>query len=93
MLNKSSYIISIIFLILYSFNSLEVHAGRNRNNGILNRFCIASMKSKFNIKNKKDFEEISNFTCKCFFEKYKSGYSIRTARNYCREKTVEKYNL
>ena len=89
LLNK----ISFIFIILYTCNSLEVYAGRNENYGILNRFCMASMKSKFDIKNKKDIEEISHFTCKCFFENYKSGYSIRTSRNYCRDKTIEKYNL
>ena len=94
MLLKSSYSILIIFIILDLGCCLEVSAGKvKKNNNILNRFCMASLKSKNNIRNNRNFKEISHFTCKCFFEKYKSGSSIRNSRNYCRNKASEKYDL
>ena len=62
-------------------------------NSLINKFCIATLKSKIDIKNKQNFNEISHFTCKCFFKKYNSGYSIKSARHYCRDKASEKYSL
>ena len=62
-------------------------------NNIINKFCIATLKSKLDIKNKQNLNEISNFTCECFFKKYKSGNSIKNSRIYCRDKATEKYNL
>ena len=62
-------------------------------NSLINKFCIATLKSKLDIKNKQNFNEISDFTCKCFFRKYNSGNSLRSSRAYCRDKASEKYNL
>ena len=62
-------------------------------NSLINRFCIATLKSKLDIKNKQNLNEISDFTCNCFFEKYNSGNSLKSARAYCRDKASEKYNL
>ena len=62
-------------------------------NSLINRFCIASLKSKLNLKNKKKLDEISHFTCECFSRKFKSGSSIKSSRNYCRDKAADKYNL
>ena len=62
-------------------------------NGLINKFCIASLKSKINFKDKLKSREISNYTCECFLKKYESGYSIKKARIYCRNKAAEKYNL
>ena len=62
-------------------------------NSLINKFCIASLKSKLDIKDKRNLNEISNFTCECFLKKYKSGNSIKSSRLYCREKASEKYNL
>ena len=62
-------------------------------NSLINKFCIATLKSKLNIKNKKNINEISDFTCDCFFKKYNSGNSLKSSRIYCREKASEKYNL
>tara|TARA_B100000700_G_C14655647_1_gene673997 strand:+ start:138 stop:353 length:216 start_codon:yes stop_codon:yes gene_type:complete len=64
-----------------------------RKNNLLNKFCMATIKSKIDIKNKKNFVEISHFTCDCFFKKYNSGSSIKNSRIYCRDKAAEKYNL
>ena len=62
-------------------------------NSLINKFCIASLKSKLDLKNKQNRNEISNFTCDCFFKKYNSGNSIKSSRIYCRDKASEKYNL
>ena len=62
-------------------------------NSLINKFCIATLKSKLNVNNKKNINEISNFTCDCFFKKYNSGNSLKTSRIYCRDKASEKYNL
>ncbi len=62
-------------------------------NKLINKICIATLKSKLNIKNKQDLKEISNFTCQCFFEKYNSGNSLKSSRVYCRDKASDKYNL
>ena len=62
-------------------------------NSLINKFCIATLKSKLDIKNKQNLKEISDFTCECFFKKYNSGYSLKSSRAYCREKASEKYNL
>ena len=62
-------------------------------NSLINRFCIASLKSKLNLKNKNKLDEISHFTCECFSRKFKSGSSIKSSREYCRSKAADKYNL
>ena len=62
-------------------------------NNLINKFCIATLKSKLDFKDKQNRNEISNFTCDCFFRKYKSGNSIKSSRIYCRDKASEKYNL
>lgn len=62
-------------------------------NSLINKFCIATLKSKLDIKNKQNLNEISDFTCNCFFEKYNSGNSLKSSRAYCRDKASEKYNL
>ena len=62
-------------------------------NSLINKFCIATLKSKLDIKNKQNINEISNFTCECFFKKYNSGNSLKSSRVYCRDKATEKYNL
>ena len=82
------------FLILNMGNTSEAQ-GKNisTKNNIINKFCIASLKSQLDIKDKKNLNEISNFTCECFFKKYKSGNSIKSSRIYCRDKASEKYNL
>ena len=41
----------------------------------------------------KNLNEISNFTCECFFKKYNSGNSLKSSRAYCRDKAAKKYNL
>ena len=60
---------------------------------LINKFCIASLKSKLDIKDKQNLNEISNFTCECFLKKYNSGNSLRNSRIYCKDKASEKYNL
>ncbi len=95
MLSKSLFRSIITFLILsMGGNTLEAQQKKvSTKNSLINRFCIASLKSKLDMKDKKYLNEISNFTCKCFFKKYNSGNSLRSSRLYCREKASEKYNL
>ncbi len=81
-------------IIIKIITPLEVQAERNKsNNSLINRFCIATLKSKIDIKSKQNFDEISSFTCECFFKKYKSGSSIKNSRIYCKNKASEKYDL
>ena len=62
-------------------------------NSLINKFCIATLKAKLNIKNKKSLDQISHYTCECFSKKFKAGSSIKNSRIYCRDKAAEKFNL
>ena len=81
----------ITLLILKMSSPLQYKAAHKNN--LINKLCIASLKSKLKFENKQKLDEISHFTCECFFKKYNSGYSLKSARNYCRDKAAEKYNL
>ena len=95
MLNKFLFRSIIAFIIIsICGNTLEAQQKKsNTKNRLINKFCIASLKSKLDIKDKKNLNEISNFTCECFFKKYNSGNSLRSSRLYCKDKASEKYNL
>ena len=83
---------SMITLVILDISSpLKTQA--EHKNSLINRFCIASLKSKLNLKDKRKSSEISHFTCECFSRKYKSGSSIKSSRAYCRNKAADKYNL
>ena len=81
----------ITYLILIISSPLENKASHQNN--LINRFCIASIKSKIKSEDKKLSDEISHFTCKCFMETYRSGTSIKNSRDYCKDIATEKYNL
>ncbi len=84
----------IIFLILNISMNVEAQEKKNSNkNSLINKFCIATLKSKLDINDKQILNEISDFTCECFSNKYNSGYSLKSSRIYCRDKASEKYNL
>ena len=84
----------ITLLILDICNTLEAQEEEIiTKDSLINKFCVATLKSKLEIKNKEYFNEISDFTCQCFFKKYNSGNSIKRSRIYCKNKTAEKYNL
>ena len=84
----------ITFLLINMGINLEAQEKKiSSKNSLINKFCIATLKSKLDIKNKQTSNEISDFTCECFFKKYNSGYSIKSSRAYCRDKASEKYNL
>ena len=94
MLSKFLFKCIIIFFILNMSSTLEAQEKKiSKKNSLINKFCIASLKSEFGVKYKQNLNEISNFTCECFFKKYKSGNSIKNSRIYCRDKAAEKYNL
>ena len=83
---------SMITLISIEISSpLETQA--EHKNNLINRFCIASLKSQLNFNDKKKLGEISHFTCECFSRKYKSGASLKSSRDYCRKEAADKYNL
>ena len=73
--------------------SIPLETQAEHKNNLINRFCIASLKSQLNLNDKKKLDEISHFTCECFSRKFKSGSSIKNSREYCRSKAAEKYNL
>ena len=94
MLSKFLFSCMITFFILNMSKPLEAQGKKiSTKNSLINKFCIASLKSKLDIKDKQNLNEISNFTCECFFKKYKSGNSIKSSRIYCRDKASKKYNL
>ena len=72
-------------------NLLEIQA--EHKNTLINKFCIASLKSKLDFKDKQKIDEISHFTCECFLKNFNSSKSIKDSRIYCKNKTAEKYNL
>ena len=73
--------------------SFPLETQAEHKNTLINRFCIASLKSKLTIKDKTKQDEISHFTCECFSRKFKSGSSIKISREFCRRKAADKYNL
>ena len=81
----------ITYLILVISTPLENKAGHKNN--LVDRFCIASIKSKLKFEDKKLSDNIRHFTCKCFMEKYRSGSSKKGSRDYCKDIAKEKYNL
>ena len=84
----------ITFFIIDLSINLEARERKiSTKNSLINKFCIATLKSKLDIKNKQNLKEISDFTCECFFKKYNSGNSLKSSRAYCRDKASEKYNL
>tara|TARA_Y100001968_G_scaffold195316_1_gene179205 strand:- start:924 stop:1208 length:285 start_codon:yes stop_codon:yes gene_type:complete len=94
MLGKLLFNGIITFFILDMSNPMETQAKQYlTKNSLINKFCIATLKSKLDINNKENLNEISNFTCECFLKKYKSGTSLKRSRIYCRNKASEKYNL
>ena len=94
MLSKLLFSSLITFVSLSMSIKLEAQEKRiSTKNSLINRFCMATLKSKLDINNKQNLNEISNFTCECFFKKYNSGNSLKSSRVYCRDKASEKYNL
>ena len=94
MLNKLLFSSMLTFILIALGVNLEAQQNKIKTkNSVINKFCIATIKSKLDIKNKQDLNEISDFTCECFFKKYTSGNSLKTSRDYCRDKASEKYNL
>jgi hypothetical protein len=78
-------------LILEMSNLLEIQA--EHKNTLINKFCIASLKSKLDFKDAQKIDEISHFTCECFLKNFNSSNSIKDSRIYCKNKTADKYNL
>ena len=94
MLSKLLFSSLITFISLSMSIKLEAQEKRiSTKNSLINRFCMATLKSKLDVKNKQNLNEISNFSCECFFNKYNSGNSLKSSRVYCRDKASEKYNL
>ena len=94
MLSKLLFSSIITFLLLDLGIKLEAKEKTiSTKNSLINKFCIATLKTKFEIKNIQNLDEISHFTCECFFRKYNSGNSLKSSRTYCRDKASEKYNL
>ncbi len=91
MINK--LFLCVLFTILLAEISNPLKNKAEHKNNLINKFCMASIKSKLKFKEKQKIEEISHYTCRCFFKKYSAGSSIRNSRIYCRDKAAEKFNL
>ena len=86
----------IITFIILSMGNTTLEAQETKisaKKSLIYKFCAASLKSKLNIKDKQTLNEISDFTCDCFFKIYNSGHSLKSSRIYCKDKAAEKYNL
>ena len=95
-MHRKFLFISMLTFFIFNIGNTMMAEEEEKNtskNSLINKFCIASLKSKLDLKDKQNRNEISNFTCDCFFKKYNSGYSIKSSRIYCRDKASEKYNL
>ena len=95
-MHRKFLFISMLTFFIFNIGNTMMAEEEEKNtpkNSLINKFCIASLKSKLDLKNKQNRNEISNFTCDCFFKKYNSGNSIKSSRIYCRDKASEKYNL
>ena len=94
MLSKLFFSSIITFLLIDMSINLEAkEKTTSTKNSLINKFCIATLKTKLDMKNKQNIDEISDFTCECFFKRYNSGNSLKSSRAYCRDKASEKYNL
>ena len=91
MLRKLLFNSMITLVILDISRPLETQA--EHKNSLINKFCIASLKSKLDFNDAQMIDEISHFTCECFFENFNSGNSIKDSRIYCKNKAADKYNL
>ena len=85
--------ISSTFTLLLLNISISLESKPIYKNRLITKFCVASLKSKLNLKDKQKISEITQFTCECFFEKYKSGSSFKSSRIYCKNKAAAKYDL
>ena len=85
--------LSSIFTLLILEISIPLENKAGNKNNLINKFCIATIKSKLTFKDKEELDKISHFTCECFFEKYKSGSTLKNSRIFCKDKASEKYNL
>ena len=94
MLSKFLFKCIITFFILNMSSTLEAQEKKiSKKNSLINKFCIASLKSELGIKDKQNLNEISNFTCECFLKKYKSGSSMKSSRVYCKNKTADHFKI
>ena len=82
----------MITLIIIEVSNPIKNKAEHKNN-MINKFCIASLKSKLKFENKTKLEGVSHFTCECFLKNFNSGSSIKESRIYCRDKAVKKFNL
>ena len=89
----SKLLFSSIFTLVILEISIPLQMQAKHKNTLINRFCIASLKSKLNFTDKHKLDEVSHFTCECFSRKFNSGSSIKNSRDYCRKKAAAKYNL
>ena len=82
----------MITLFILEINNPLQNKAEHKNN-LINKFCIASIKSQLKFKDKEKLDKISHFTCECFLEKYSSTSSINNSRIFCKDKVAEKFNL
>ena len=86
------FLSSILTLFILDIGKPLENKAAHKNN-LINRFCIASIKSKLKSMDKQKIDDISHFTCKCFFKEYSSGSTIKNSRKYCKNKALEEFSL
>ena len=61
--------------------------------GLITQFCLASFNAAMAHAGKTPPAGMGQFTCSCFLDEVKSGFSIDAAQNSCKEKAASRYEL
>lgn len=80
-----------IYMLL--FLSLNLCTQRAAANGLIKRFCMASIEAQMALAANKPPKGMKDYTCQCFVDEIKMGTSMSSAKSLCREKSIDKFEL
>ena len=86
-LSKTNFAYISLFLALLS-SSQKVEAF-----GVIKRLCMTSIETQMALAGTKPPKGMKDFTCRCFIGQVKDGFSINSAKSFCREKAIDKFKL
>ena len=82
----------INFFLFFGYVNINSLA-ENKNNSIINLFCIENFKGEMLKANIKYDERIAKDTCDCYIEEFFNSRSHQKAINKCKLETLKKFNL
>ena len=84
----------IFFTILITSSSLYYNQGYSADLSlIIKRYCLEEFDKEIINNDSKNKDIVGEFTCNCFLDKLHIGSSINNAKEICKEKASEKFNL